>query len=263
MSRALRAFVPVCALALLSIGFVTNAESENRPPRTPIREFVVVRTWPHDTHAYTQGLTFADGVLYEGTGRYGASSLRAIDLDTGRILKRVDLPDTYFGEGIAVLGDKIFQLTWRGRKGFVYNRGTFARLGEFTYDTEGWGLTTDGQFLIMSDGTDILRYLDPESFQVRRTLNVHDDGRPLNALNELEYVKGEILANVWQREVIARIDPRSGSVNGWIDLRGLYRADTDDAVLNGIAYDAEHDRLLVTGKLWPKLFQIRLRREPR
>ncbi len=231
-------------------------------PRVPVYAYEVVNTWPHDTAAYTQGLVYDAGTLLESTGQYGSSSLRRVELQTGKVIKQVDVPRQYFGEGMTLLGGKIFQVTWTTRKGFVYEPEGFAKLGEFAYDGEGWGLTNDGQHLILSDGTSQLRFLDPESFRTLRTLNVTDGGRPVRELNELEYVKGEIYANVWHTDRIARIEPRTGKVVGWIELKGLIpdaeRTDSE-AVLNGIAYDAAGDRLFVTGKLWPKLFEVRLK----
>ena len=228
-------------------------------PRAPVEGYEVLASWPHDPQAFTQGLLYADGRLYESTGRYGESSLRLVEIESGRVLRRRDLPRRYFGEGIALLGGKIFLLTWRSNRGFVYARDTFARIGAFTYEGEGWGLTTDGRRLILSDGSHELRFLDPETFRVERRLPVQDGGRPVVHLNELEYVQGEIYANVWGNDAIARIDPATGDVRGWIDLSGLYAAAGAGAVLNGIAYDAAGDRLFVTGKLWSRLFQIRVR----
>ncbi|OGI61478.1 MAG: glutamine cyclotransferase [Candidatus Muproteobacteria bacterium RBG_16_60_9] len=259
----MRHLIVASVLIATSIAAIGGDGAANRVDDVPTYGYDVVNTWPHDPNAYTQGLTVKDGVLYESTGRYGASSLRIVDLATGRIEKSVNLPAKYFGEGIAVLGDRLFQLTWREHIGFIYDRHTLARLGEFSYDGEGWGLTTDGRSLILSDGTDRLRFLDAQSFRVHRTLKVRDRGEPLRNLNELELVNGEILANVWQSNAIARIDPDTGQVRGWIDLRGLLNVDTADAVLNGIAYDEARDRLFVTGKLWPALFQIRLRQPDR
>lgn len=263
---ALVAFARVGRAMLLAIYCwvpVGSATACDTTPHPPTYGYTIVAAWPHDNGAYTQGLVVDDGILYESTGRYGASSLRIVDLKSGGIIKRVDLPDAYFGEGIAILGNKIFQLTWRERKGFVYDRRTLKRLGEFHYTGEGWGLTSDGTSLIMSDGTDTLRYFDPLTFRISRRLRVHDCDGPIDDLNELEFVDGEILANVWRRDVIARIDPQSGRVRGWIDLHGLQHVDDKEAVLNGIAYDKERNRLLVTGKLWPKLFQIQLREPAR
>jgi glutaminyl-peptide cyclotransferase len=259
VKRALGTALTACALSLTSS--CLGAEGSGRDAGVAIATYgyEVVHTWSHDPDAYTQGLAFKDGILYEATGRYGASWLRAIDLDTGKIRKQINLPARYFGEGIAILDDKIYQLTWREHKGFIYDRRSFAPLGEFNYDGEGWGLTTDGASLIMSDGTDRLRFLDPQTFRVRRTIRVRANAQPLAGLNELEFVKGEVLANVWRQDVIARIDPNSGTVRGWIDLTGLPRVDNAEAVLNGIAYDEARDRLFVTGKLWPKLFEIRLK----
>jgi glutamine cyclotransferase len=205
---------------------------------------------------------YVDGVLYEGTGLNGRSSLRRVDLESGKVLQRRDLAREYFGEGIAVFGKRIIQLTWQSRVGFVYDRESFALQRQFSYRTEGWGLTHDGKSLIMSDGTATLRWLDPETFAETRSVVVRDQNGPVVRLNELEYIRGEIYANIWQTDRIARIDPQTGRVTGWIDLRGLLsledRQSSDADVLNGIAYDAANDRLFVTGKLWPKLFEIEL-----
>jgi glutaminyl-peptide cyclotransferase len=230
----------------------------------PVYGFEVVNTWPHDTKAFTQGLVFYDGALLESTGQYGESSLRRVDFKTGRVLKRKDVPSNYFAEGLALFGGKLYQLTWQEHKGFIYDPKSFEVQGEFHFDGQGWGLTNDGESLILSDGTNQIRFLDPETFRVRRTVSVSDQrGRPLRDLNELEYVRGEIYANVWHTDRVARIDPRDGTLIGWIDLTGLLppaeRGDPE-AVLNGIAYDEAGDRLFVTGKLWPKLFEIRVKK---
>src|ERR1700733_15348383 len=225
----------------------------------PVYTYEVVNTYPHDPGAFTQGLVFLDGALLESTGLNGQSSLRKVDLQTGQVLQRVEVPAEYFAEGLAVLGDKLFQLTWQNHKGFVYDLGSFQLEKEFTYDGEGWGLTTDGRWLILSDGTDQIRFLDPVTFEVKRTIHVLARDRPVDRLNELEYVKGEIYANIWGADYVVRIDPATGSVTGGIDFTGLLApqdrgGDTD--VLNGIAYDAGEDRLFITGKKWPKLFEV-------
>jgi glutamine cyclotransferase len=225
---------------------------------TPLYSYQVARTYPHDRTAFTQGLLWADGWLYESTGLYGASSLRRVDLETGQVKQRIDLAQSFFGEGLALLGGRLIQLTWRSGQGFVYDRESFATVDRFTYATEGWGLTTDGYRLILSDGTSILYLLDPETYAESGQLEVHDERGPVNRLNELEYVEGEIWANIWMSDRIARISPRTGRVTGWIELVGLLpaadRAGTD--VLNGIAYDRSGGRLFVTGKFWPRLFEI-------
>ena len=229
----------------------------------PIYTYEVVNHWPHDPQAYTQGLVFHDGALFESTGLYGSSSLRKVDLQSGAVLKRVDVPGKYFAEGITIFRGKVFQLTWQSQKGFIYDLNDFKLLGEFSYEGEGWGLTHDDQFLIMSDGTSRIRFLDPSSFRVVRTIRVSDNNIPVTQLNELEYIKGEIYANVWHMDRIARLDPGSGNVLGWIDLMGLRPLESRhdvETVLNGIAYDETNDRLFVTGKRWPKIFEIRLKR---
>ena len=227
----------------------------------PVYSYSIVNTYPHDSDAFTQGLVFEDGFLYEGTGRYEQSSLRRVDLQTGAILQVRELSDQFFGEGITIYGDEIIQLTWKYHIGFVYDKDSFEVLEEFHYSTEGWGITYDGTRLIMSDGTSTLHFLDPETFEETGHIDVFDGDGQVTRLNELEYVRGEIYANVWQTDRVARIAPETGRVVGWIDLSGLLT--TEDLgepvnVLNGIAYDAETDRLFVTGKLWPKLFEIEL-----
>jgi glutamine cyclotransferase len=227
----------------------------------PIAGYTIQHVYPHDPGAFTQGLQYLDGVLYEGTGLNGRSSIRKVKLETGEVLQKRDVPAAYFGEGIVVWHKQLIELTWQSQIAFVYDRDTFNPTGTFRYAGEGWGLTHDGANLIMSDGSASLRVLDPATFAEHRRINVTAGGAPVRNLNELEFVKGEIFANVWQTNYIARVSPASGAVTGWIDLRGLLSADEarQADVLNGIAYDAEHDRLFVTGKLWPKLFEIRLR----
>jgi glutaminyl-peptide cyclotransferase len=246
-------------LVLLSVLACSSERSVSRG--TPTYGFEVIQSWPHDPQAFTQGLVFRNGRLYEGTGGNGESSLREVELATGAVLRRRDLAAQYFGEGITFLGGRLFQLTWRSRVGFIYDAATFQPAGQFSYTGEGWGLTDDGTSLILSDGTSTLRFLDPTTFAVQRTLKVTDNGREVSQLNELEYVNGEVYANVWMKDVIARIDPATGNVKGWIDLTGLLapedRTGRED-VLNGIAYDVANNRLLVTGKRWPRLFQIRV-----
>jgi glutamine cyclotransferase len=221
----------------------------------------VVRSYPHDDAAFTQGLVYENGFLYEGTGLYGRSTLRRVRLESGEVSPIYRLPNRYFGEGVSVWGDKIIQLTWRSNVGFVYDKESFELLEEFSYLTEGWGLTHDGERLILSDGTATLYFLDPDSFEEVGRLDVWDENGPVSRINELEYVKGEVYANVWRTDYLARISPRTGQVAGWIDLSGLLsdeeRGRQADG-LNGIAYDAEGDRLFVTGKWWPRFFEIEI-----
>jgi glutamine cyclotransferase len=220
--------------------------------------YAVLGEYPHDSTAFTQGLVIDNGVLYEGTGLHGKSSLRRVVIETGDVTQIATLPEAYFGEGITVFDDRIIQLTWRSNIAFVYDRDSFELIDEFTYDTEGWGLTHDGDALIMSDGTSLLYFLDPKTYEEIRTVDVRDAGVPVTELNELEYIDGEVYANVWKTNRIARIDPQTGKVIGWVDLSGLLSAELQQGadVLNGIAYDHEDGRLFVTGKLWPRLFEI-------
>lgn len=222
----------------------------------------VVRIYPHDPNAFTQGLLYVDGHLYESTGLNGRSSIRMVELSTGRVLQKFDLLPEYFGEGLTDWGSSLVQLTWKAGIAFVYDRFSFRIRRTFQYEGEGWGLTHDATTLIMSDGSSVLRILNPKSFREIRRISVHDgNGHPVEQLNELEYVRGEIYANIWHSDKIARISLRTGKVLGWIDLAGLMdktQLPNGDAVLNGIAYDSRGDRLFVTGKLWPKLFEIRV-----
>jgi glutamine cyclotransferase len=251
-------------LALINGGLFNWRRTEVVVPpldAIPVYTYQVINVYPHDRTAFTQGLVFENGFLYEGTGIPGLSTLRRVDLETGNVLQVIDLDPLYFGEGITIFGDRIIQLTWLHNIGFVYDKYTFELLREFSYPTEGWGITHDGQNLIMSDGTSALHVLDPVTFAEVGLIDVYDASGPVAYLNELEFIKGEIYANVWLTNRIARIDPVTGQVVGWIDLTGLL--DTADPVypadvLNGIAYDASYDRLFVTGKFWPALFEIDL-----
>lgn len=221
--------------------------------------YSVVKVYPHDANAFTEGLVFDGGFLYKSTGLYGSSSLRRVDLETGGVLQLLSLQPQYFGEGVAVVGDKIVQLTWQSHVGFVYDRTGFSLLQEFEYPTEGWGLTYDGNRLIMSDGMANLYFLDPVTFQRIGQVTVHDT-RPVNDLNELEYINGTVYANVWREEKIAVINPQNGQVTAWIDLTGIQDLKNQDPnnVLNGIAYDSNTNRLFITGKMWPHIFEIKL-----
>ena len=231
------------------------------PDTTPLYTYKIINTYPHDRNAYTQGLVFENGVLYEGTGLRGYSTLRKVDLKKGEILQIHELPYQYFGEGITIYEDRIIQLTWQSNVGFVYAKDSFDLLQEFTYSTEGWGITYDGKHLIMSDGTSTLHFLNPSTFEYIGQIEVHDIDTPITRLNELEYIQGEIYANVWQTNRIARIAPDTGRVVGWIELEGLLSPEYSSEpvnILNGIAYDVMNERLFVTGKLWPSLFEIEL-----
>lgn len=238
-------------------------QSSHQVQMRPIPEYTykIVHAFPHDRTAFTQGLVYRDGFLYEGTGLNGHSSLRKVRLETGEVVQRVDLPSEFFGEGIALLKNEIVQLTWQSQTGFVYDVNDFHLLRQFSYPGEGWGLTTNGREIFMSDGTAEVRVLDTGTFREKRRFKVHDGATPITQLNELELVDGEIFANVWQTDRIARISPQSGAVVGWIDLTGLlgpmYRLE-EGAVLNGIAYDPIGKRLFVTGKLWPSIFEIKV-----
>ncbi|MES2259613.1 MAG: glutaminyl-peptide cyclotransferase [Pseudomonadota bacterium] len=227
----------------------------------PVYDYVIEHTYPHDPGAFTQGLLFRDGFLYESTGLNGRSSIRKVSLESGRVLQQKDLPEEYFGEGLTSWKQELYGITWQSHTGFVFDLATFELRRQFSYPGEGWGLTNDARQLIMSDGTSTLRVLDPKTLKEVRRIEVTANGRPITQLNELEWIGNELFANIWQTDVIARIDPKSGRVTGWIDLSGLLASQGAAGaadVLNGIAYDADKKRLFVTGKLWPKLFEIRL-----
>jgi glutamine cyclotransferase len=267
--------VRLSLLALLSSSLVVACGSSSPAPEAaapataqvatakPVVEqfgYEIVRSYPHDPMSFTQGLTIVDGHLYEGTGLYGQSSLRRVDLQTGAALQQTALEGRFFGEGIAVVGDRIVQLTYQTGVGFVYDRKTFAKLKEFKYKGEGWGLTYDGQRLIMSDSTDTLRFWHPETFEEVGRLRVRDGDRAIDRVNEMEYVDGAIYANIWQEDRIARIDPKTGVVTAWIDMSNLLTATERSRgvdVLNGIAHDPKTGNFLITGKLWPWVFEVR------
>jgi glutaminyl-peptide cyclotransferase len=259
------------ALAILAgAAPIVSASTDSSPPHArttdtvappAIEAAVVIATYPHDAGAFTQGLFFSDGRLFESTGQEGESAIRELDLATGKVKREVRLPAEYFGEGSTIWGKTIISLTWKHGKGFRWDRDSFRKLGEFAYPGEGWGLTQDGKSLILSDGSNELRFLDPKTFTEQRRIRVTWRGRPLRQLNELEYVRGEILANVWHQDVIVRIDPANGVIKGAIDLRAVTASvglSDGEAVLNGIAWDDKAGKLYVTGKRWPKLFEIAL-----
>ena len=254
----LSGLIAVASLSLSGQGSIPPAAS-----RASKYGYTVVKSYPHDPKAYTQGLEYSGGVLYEGTGLKGQSGDRRVDLETGKVLQEVKIHPHNFGEGITVAAGKVFELTWKDRTGFVYDAKTLKLIRNFSYFGEGWGLTHDTAGVIMSDGTSTLRFLELTRFQERRKLKVMDAGAAIANLNELEWIKGEIWANVWQTDFIVRISPRDGRVLGWINLSGLlgapYKAVGNDAVLNGIAYDSATDRVFVTGKLWPRLYEIKIK----
>ena len=248
----------ILAVALAACG--ASSEASQTGPKT--YGYEVVRSYPHDPTAFTQGLLFLNGFLYESTGQPGQSSIRKVRLDNGEVVQKRSVPEPFFGEGIVNWNGKLIELTWQHQLGFVYDINSFDLKSQFNYVGEGWGLTQDGKRIIMSDGTSALRFLDPETLQETGRVHVTEDGQPVAQLSELEWVKGEVWANVWQTDRIARINPATGAVVGWIDLTGLLnsvdRLGAMPDVLNGIAYDAATDRLFVTGKWWPKLYEIKL-----
>jgi glutamine cyclotransferase len=253
----------VLVLGLGAAAFAAQAQAQAQAV-IPTYTAEVVHTYPHDINAFTEGLFYLNGFLYESTGLEGKSTIRKVRLDTGEVLQKYDIPPEYFGEGIVAWHGRLFSLTWKSQVGFIFDLATFKLKGQFHYEGEGWALTHDERHIIMSDGTSTLRFLDPKTLKETGRIEVTVAGRPLTNVNELEWVKGEIYANVWQSNSIVRIDPDSGRVIGVVSLAGLLkpadvvRGQTD--VLNGIAYDAKNDRLFVTGKNWPKLFEIQLKK---
>lgn len=277
-----RSRVSIVALGLIAVTgvvfltvFLLRERASNQPNTAPAGNqnttdsraqqvsYEVVSSYPHDPTSFTQGLLWHDGTLYEGTGLEDQSKLRRLEFPSGKVLKEISLASEYFGEGIALVDTRLIQLTWKSERGFVYDLDSFKKLQEFTYDTEGWGLTYDGRNLILSDGSSNLFYLDPQTFKPIRKLAVTMNGKPLDELNELEFIEGEIWANVWQTDFIVRIDPSTGRVTSFLNLKGIL-APSDktgrENVLNGIAYDAEKKRIFITGKLWPRIFEIRITR---
>lgn len=272
MSKLLsKAIFSLFIIVLLTLFFVacTNNLSTQSPNGTGENmsgtyTYEVINSWPHDPRAFTQGLIYYDGALFESTGLNGVSSLRRVEIDSGKVLKKIDVPKEYFAEGMTIFQGKIYQLTWQHQKGFVYDLGSFEKEKEFSYYGEGWGLTNDSQQLILSDGTDKIRFIDPFSFEVLKTISIKENNSPVTSINELEYIKGMIYANIWQTDRIVIIDPKTGNVTASVDLAGLLKPEDRQGqvdVLNGIAYDSAKDRLFVTGKLWPKLFEIKLKKK--
>jgi len=260
VKRSLKLFIPGFIVLLAAAFFLLLPFSDN-PNTHAAWTYKVINVFPHDPKAFTQGLVFEDGFLYEGTGLNGQSELRKIELETGRILQSYKLPDEFFGEGITIFRDRIIQLTYKSGVGFVYKKDTFELLREFKYQTEGWGLTNDGKHLIMSDGTPMLYFLDPETFVQNRKVMVLDRDSPVWGLNELEYIDGQIYANVWPMERIVKIEPETGRVTGWVDMEGILTPQDQIGpvdVFNGIAYDPDGHRIFVTGKFYPKIYEIKL-----
>ncbi len=279
MKKYLFFLLPLVFLFPLASCKKETEQPKPNPPQiatTPAQIFTyeIINTWPHDTGAFTQGLQFVDGELYESTGLKGKSSLRRVELNTGKVLQKIDVPPEYFAEGMTVFQGKIYQLTYQEHTGFIYDQKTFTKIGSWQYEGEGWGLTNDGTNLIMSNGSNKIMYIDPQKLTVVKTIEVKDEGFLVEDINELEYIKGQIYANIWQKDIIVIIDPATGNVTGRIELGGLLspmerteRIDVlngiaaDNRVLNGIATDDKEIRLFVTGKLWPKLFEIKIRRK--
>jgi len=253
-------FTVVAFISLFSI-LSTDSVNAQEKSSAPIYGYKIINSFPHNTESFTQGLFLEDGILYESTGLNGKSAVKKIDLKTGKVIKSRNMQDKFFGEGLTIVNDRIIQITWRSKTGFVYDKESLEILRTFSYKTQGWGITYDGKYLIISDGSDILYFMDPKSFVVVGKLEVYDDKGKVVKLNELEFIDGEIYANIWGKDVIARINPKTGYVNSWIDLSGILAKEDrkgEEDVLNGIAYNPENDTLLVTGKFWPKMFEIKV-----
>ena len=251
----------ICLLGISALLLLTSCRDRSQPDSAPVYTTRALKTYPHDPQAFTQGLVYEDGFLYESTGLHGRSSLRKVALTSGAVLQSKSIAEEYFAEGITILEDRIIQLTWQSGTAFVYDKKTFKLLDKFQYDGEGWGITHDGTRLIMSDGTDKLRFIDPHTFAEYHSIYVLDGDTSVTNLNELEYIDGSIYANVWETTKIAIISPDTGLVTSWIDLAGLYDPKgwaADAKVPNGIARDKKNNRLFVTGKLWPNIYQIKL-----
>ena len=245
-----------------STGAIGNQTSGAPDQRARQVSYEVVNSYPHDPMSYTQGLVWADGGFYESSGLYGQSKLRRLEFPSGKVLKQIQIDPELFAEGLALIESRLIQLTWKSHRGFVYDKDTFRLLHEFSYDTEGWGLTFDGKNLILSDGSSDLFYLDPQTFKPTKTLPVTMNGQPVRDLNELEFIDGEIWANVWQTDLIIRINPGTGQVASFLNLKAILKPSErpgSEAVLNGIAYDSEQKRIFITGKLWPRIFEIKVK----
>jgi glutamine cyclotransferase len=248
-------------VAILCVGGVlvvilNLGQTPNDSTSPTLYTYQIIKTHPHNTTAFTEGLVFNNGVLYESTGEYGYSSLRQVNLENGVVEQEVLLPNKYFGEGLTVVNESLVQLTWREKIGFIYDKETFSLLGNFSYSSEGWGLTFNGSDLIMSDGTSKLTFINPVTFQQIGQISVHDGNTPVTNINELEFISGYVYANIWMQQKIAIINPQTGTVKGWIDLTGIYQTNNLDDVLNGIAFDSQTNRLLITGKDWSNLYEI-------
>jgi glutamine cyclotransferase len=254
-------FLAIASFALVPSFAADSVVNQTQSSQAPVFGYKIINVYPHDRTAFTEGLVYDGKTLYESTGLYDNSTLRQVDLITGRILKLYRLPDELFGEGLTLWADQLIQLTWQSGIGFVYDKKSFNQTRSFSYSREGWGITSDGQRLIMSDGSDTLYFLNPDTFEDTGSIRVMENGNPVNQLNELEYIKGKVYANIYLTSKIAIISPSTGEVTGWIDLQGLVDRENglgDVDVLNGIAYEADRDLLIVTGKLWPELFEIKI-----
>ena len=260
MNRNRRLTVAVLVVVICAVAFYAYQSFNQKPTLEPEYTYQVVNKYPHDPKAFTEGLILYNGVFYEGTGLYGKSCIRTVDPETGAVLNQVDLPSEYFGEGVTILNDVVYQLTWKEHVGFIYELNLH-KTGEFSIPNEGWGLTTDGKQLIMSDGTSTLSFINPDTMNIESTVTVTYDGKEVTQINELEYIEGKVYANIWQTNQIAIIDPATGNVVTWIDLTGLKnQLDSRNGidVLNGITYDQATSKIYVTGKFWPNLFEIKL-----